>query len=109
MTDEVNHIKAIQAFIDTVCAIGNETKESDKELKEMKNLIKNSILERTLTKLILQYNCKTYDLYNILHYCKDNKENKNNNTETAYPHLNLIFKNLMASLKNNKALEFYYK
>jgi hypothetical protein len=81
MSDEYYQVKNIFEFIRDNLSILNEKSEQN-----IKALVRNSIIEKTLARFLFQYRSKEYELYNILSYIKENTDNSDN-VDTIFPYI----------------------
>ena len=98
MADENNQINSLKELMFTL-------NEKDKE--HPKSLIRNSFIEKILTKFIFQYKSTEYGLYNILNYFKEQSENNEASIDNIFSSVKDFLRESSKQTVHSDVLKFY--
>lgn len=108
MTEDVNTF--ITNFLNKNFLPYLNVEPSEKNDKYLTSMMRNSILERVLTRFLFQYEIKRYNLYYLLDHLKYQIENsENGDTNKDYVKTKHIFEFFRSKLAQSESLYFYSK
>jgi hypothetical protein len=104
MSDDSQYIKSIQDFILNI--INSQVNEKEKAEYQVKALMRYSLLERILSKLIFRYRSKDYDILNLLLFFKEHTESEGG-SDSVFEALRTFFEDVHKELFKIEPLYFY--